>query len=184
MLPVAVSLLLRVVVRFKGWMRRPGEFYASKLALKSSASTAVAYAGLVASLSPSLLASNNQPMAPVPTHSPVTGQACAPSYIHADSAHFRDQTGRTLLLRGVNLAASAKTPRGQPSHKLAGFWEHARSGEMSFVGRVLELEDADVHLERLREWGFTTLRYVTTWESIEHAGPCVSRASHGLASLH
>lgn len=112
-------------------------------------------------------------MPPPPTASPVTGQPIPPHYIHSSSAHFRLNDGRTILLRGINLASSAKTPRGQPGWKKEGFWEGAKSGEMSFRGRVLELDEADEHLERLRSWGFNTLRFVTTWESIEHGGPYV-----------
>ena len=109
------------------------------------------------------------------THSPVTGDDISgiTNYLHSSSAHFRDQAGRTVLLRGINLSASAKTPVGQPGQKLDGFWETAKSGEMSFVGRVLDLENgvADEHLARLQSWGFNCLRYVITWESIEHKGP-------------
>ncbi|KAM0754061.1 glycoside hydrolase [Meredithblackwellia eburnea MCA 4105] len=105
--------------------------------------------------------------------SPVTGNPVPEYYIHADSRHFRDTSGRTVLLRGINLASSAKTPKGQPGQQLAGFWQHAKDGQLSFVGRVLDIEDgsADIHLQRLRSWGFNCLRYVTTWESIEHQGP-------------
>jgi hypothetical protein len=101
------------------------------------------------------------------------GEPCPPHYVHSDSQYFRDVHGRTLLLRGTNLSSSAKTPVGQPLEQLDGFWETAESGEVSFVGRVLNLEDgeADVHLRRLKEWGYNTIRYVTVWEAIEHKGP-------------
>lgn len=123
-------------------------------------------------------------MRPVPTRSPVTGADLSnfPFYIHADTSagHFRDSKGRCLLLRGINLASSAKTPIGQPSHQLEGFWEGAESGDVSFVNRVLDLDvdpsdanSADTHLQRLRSWGFNVIRYITTWESIEHKGPYV-----------
>ncbi|GJN88566.1 hypothetical protein Rhopal_001532-T1 [Rhodotorula paludigena] len=111
-------------------------------------------------------------MGPVPTTSPVTGKPVPASWVHASSAHFRLTDGRTILLRGINLSSSAKTPRGQPGAQLAGFWEGGREERSpSFAGRILELDEADEHLERLNSWGFNCLRIVTTWEAIEHAGP-------------
>lgn len=109
------------------------------------------------------------------TTSPVTGRDVPPHYIHSDDScgHFRDNTGRTVLLRGVNVNASAKVPNNQPSHKLEGFWESAESGELDFIGRSFDLSsgEADEHLSRLREWGFNCFRYIFTWESLEHKGP-------------
>lgn len=85
-------------------------------------------------------------MAPPPTKSHVTGDEVPAHYIHADTAYFRDVHGRSLLLRGVNFSGSCKAPVGEPSQKLQGFWEAGESGDMSFVGRPLDLKDgsADV----------------------------------------
>jgi hypothetical protein len=103
-----------------------------------------------------------------------------PYFIHASSSQFRDVNGRVLLLRGVNVTSGAKTPINQPSYKLEGFWEggdpyieDSKKRKISFVNRVFDLKspETDKHLKRLREWGFNCVRYLFTWEAIEHEGP-------------
>jgi hypothetical protein len=39
------------------------------------------------------------------------------------------------------------------------------------VGRPFPLEAAEDHFEKLRSWGLTFIRFVLTWESLEHQGP-------------
>jgi hypothetical protein len=92
--------------------------------------------------------------------------------MHIDGGWFKDEQGRTLILRGVNLGGSTKVPF-QPNgatYVREGFYDHR---DVSFVGRPFPLEEADEHFSRLREWGFTFLRFLVTWEAIEHAGPGV-----------
>ncbi|WVF72138.1 hypothetical protein IAT40_006950 [Kwoniella sp. CBS 6097] len=65
---------------------------------------------------------------------------------------------------------------GQLSHsgeEEVRFYSEAEEGGKDgwFVGRPFPEEEADVHLKRLKAWGFTTIRYLVTWEALEHAGP-------------
>jgi len=90
--------------------------------------------------------------------------------IKIDGSQFTDEFGRTLMLRGVNLGGSSKIPTRPDgsTHRLEGFFDHRA---VSFVGRPFPLAEADQHFTRLKAWGLTCLRFLVTWEAIEHAGP-------------
>lgn len=88
--------------------------------------------------------------------------------LYSDGPWFKDAHGRTMLLRGGNLGGSTKVPIGLPSHVREGFFNHRA---VSFVGRPCPLDEADEHFARLKAWGLSFLRFLVTWEAIEHAGP-------------
>jgi hypothetical protein len=85
-------------------------------------------------------------------------------------SRFRDRNDREVILQGINAAADAKFPAtpSQPSHISEGFFD---GDNVSFVGRPFSVDDAHSHFSRLRRWGYNAIRYVFTWEAIEHAGP-------------
>ncbi|KXJ85565.1 glycoside hydrolase superfamily, partial [Microdochium bolleyi] len=99
--------------------------------------------------------------------------------------HFSDEAGRTIVLRGVNLA-DGKFPLGKPTYHLESL-EGAES--CSYINSFFTLpisspsqhnsgrdvrgdtSDAHKHLTRLRYMGFNVLRVPVVWEALEHAGP-------------
>ncbi|MDR0497840.1 MAG: cellulase family glycosylhydrolase [Treponema sp.] len=79
-----------------------------------------------------------------------------------------DDKGRTLILRGVNLGGSSKIPSVKGESPAT----------VSFVGRPFPPEEADDHFEKLKNWGFTFIRFVITWEALEHSGPGIYDESY------
>ena len=131
----------------------------------------------------------NYPAAPIP---PFRNQLTA-----VGSTWFRDEMGRRVLRRGINVSGDCKLPvprkrvsvdagdtyvgdaEDTSTYTLAApnpslspendpFYDHRN---VTFVGRPFPLDDADVHLSRLVAWGYTTFRLLFTWEAVEHAGP-------------
>ena len=90
--------------------------------------------------------------------------------LHIESRSFRDSNNREITLRGINCAADAKFPASPdlPSHVSDSFFD---GDDVSFVNRPFSTADAPKHFARLRRYGYNTLRYIFTWEALEHAGP-------------
>jgi hypothetical protein len=86
--------------------------------------------------------------------------------------HWVDEAGRRLVLRGVNAGGDCKVPTRPDgdTRRKEGFYE--RKG-VSFVGRPFALDEADEHFVRLKRWGLDFLRFLVTWEAVEHEGPGV-----------
>jgi len=124
---------------------------------------------------------------------------------------FRDNLGRKVIFRGINVSGSSKLPMmpaqsdevfvenedilqgGNNSSNTDGALLGAEYSSLSapnpnvppsedpfydyksvtFVGRPFPLKEADVHIQRLRSWGYTLFRLLFTWEAVEHDGPGV-----------
>ncbi|KAI7901692.1 glycoside hydrolase superfamily [Cokeromyces recurvatus] len=88
-----------------------------------------------------------------------------------DGRWFIDQeTKCTVLFKGINLSGGTKLPVNIPSNERNGYWvDYDR--KVSFIGRPFPLDEADEHLQRLVNYGFNLLRFVITWEAVEHEGP-------------
>lgn len=83
-------------------------------------------------------------------------------------------TGRTIALHGINLGSCSKLPDNpyQTTYMRpdkCGFYTEADT--VSFVNRPFPLDEAYEHLTRLKMCGYNTIRFIFTWEAIEHEGP-------------
>lgn len=93
--------------------------------------------------------------------------------LQINNGHFLDESGRKLLLKGINLDGGSKLPSNPPtaSYDDAENCHFFDGDSVSFVGRPFPLKDAQEHLTRIKSWGYNCIRYVITWEALEHEGP-------------
>jgi hypothetical protein len=94
----------------------------------------------------------------------------APLRLRIDGATFRDPQNREVTLHGINIAGDTKYPAhpAVPGQERKHFFD---GDNVSFVDRPFPISDAHSHFSRLRRWGYNTIRYLFTWEALEHAGP-------------
>jgi len=83
--------------------------------------------------------------------------------LHLSPTNFHLPDSRVILFRGVNLSGSSKYPVNQSTH--------TKPLPASFVDRPFALDQADIHLQRLKKWGINLVRYVVCWEAIEPHKP-------------
>lgn len=87
-----------------------------------------------------------------------------------------DSKGRKVTLKGINMDGAAKLPATpyMPSYKgdsSKGDDVFFDGDNVSFVGRPFPIEEAHQHFLRIKSWGYNTIRYIITWEALEHKGP-------------
>ncbi|CAK1359332.1 putative glycosyl hydrolase [Cercospora beticola] len=90
--------------------------------------------------------------------------------LRIDGDSFRDPHNRQITLHGINIAGDTKLPAHPdvPSHVREQFFD---GDKVSFVDRPFPISQAHTHFSRLRRIGYNTIRYIFTWEALEHAGP-------------
>ncbi|KAG5644275.1 hypothetical protein DXG03_008760 [Asterophora parasitica] len=102
----------------------------------------------------------------VPTYAHDWSKRGTGGSLRTHGRHFVDAYGRVCSLRGVNLSGACKAPVDDNHDTFP-----AGAESVTFVGRPFPLEEAPEHFARLRRWGLTFIRFLVTWEAVEHAGP-------------
>ena len=94
----------------------------------------------------------------------------APFRLRIDGATFRDPNNREVTLHGINVAGDTKLPAHPdvPSHVKEHFFD---GDSVSFLDRPFSLSEAHPHFSRLKRFGYNCIRYIYTWEALEHEGP-------------
>lgn len=99
---------------------------------------------------------------------------CEP--LHVEQGELVDTHGRKRVLKGINVDLALKLPvkpylpsyEGDCADKSSLFFD---GDNVSFVGRPFPVDEAEQHFSRIKLWGYNTIRYLVTWEAIEHEGP-------------
>ena len=90
--------------------------------------------------------------------------------LRIEGASFRDRHNREVTLHGINVAGDTKLPAHPETSSHVG--ERFFDGDtVSFVDRPFSVSEAHTHFSRLKRWGYNTIRYIFTWEALEHEGP-------------
>lgn len=100
----------------------------------------------------------------------------SPLAVDSHGNFVEKSTGRRLKMHGINFASNAKLPA---TPQQATYFKPDRCGlysegdSVSFVGKPFPLSEAYEHVTRIKQCGFNTIRFVFTWEAIEHEAPGV-----------
>lgn len=74
------------------------------------------------------------------------------SRLRVENRNFRDESGRYLVINGVNVSGTSKVP--------------VNISPVSYVGRPFPIEDVDGWFEKLRRDGFNAIRLLVIWEGV------------------
>ena len=76
-------------------------------------------------------------------------QGCNFLKIHIEKEWFKDESGRTVILRGVNLGGDCKVPYPDGGTERPTDFSNYR--DVSFVGRPFPIDEAETHFSRLKD---------------------------------